>query len=71
MSCNVSWVRMVRTIAVAALLVIALLGAVLGSVGTRGDLWNWAREPGARVAPGTPPAPGGMASWRAALTDRS
>jgi hypothetical protein len=41
MSWNVSWVRALRTIVVAGLLV-GLLWAVLGSIGTTGHLWSWA-----------------------------
>lgn len=57
MTPNARWMRTLRTIVVAGLLVIALLGAVLGSIGTRG--WNWAHSPGETTT--TPPlVPSGM-----------
>jgi hypothetical protein len=49
MSLNVNWVRALRT-AVIAGLVIALLGAVLGSIGAKGSAWNWACDHGVREA---------------------
>jgi hypothetical protein len=45
MSLNVAWVRTLRTIVVAGLLVIALLGAVLGLIGATGPNWMWASDP--------------------------
>jgi hypothetical protein len=45
MSLNIAWVRTVRTIVVAGLLVIALLGAVLGLIGATGPTWMWASDP--------------------------
>ena len=44
MSLNVAWVRTLRTIVVAGLL-IALLGAVLGLVGARESTSMWASDP--------------------------
>jgi hypothetical protein len=47
MSLHVAWVRTLRTIVVAGLLVIALLGAVLGLIGsTEESTWMWACHPG-------------------------
>ena len=46
MSFNVAWVRTLRTIVVAGLLVIALLGAVLGLVGATEPTLMWACHPG-------------------------
>jgi hypothetical protein len=42
MDVKIDWVRSLRTLAVATLLVIALLGAVLGSIGLTSPVWNWA-----------------------------
>jgi hypothetical protein len=46
MSASINWVRTLRTIVVAAVLLIALLGAVLASIGMKGPVWLWACEPG-------------------------
>jgi hypothetical protein len=53
MSWNVSWVRTLRMIVVVGLLV-ALLWAVLSSIGTRNHPWS---SPGSADAPGTPRQP--------------
>jgi hypothetical protein len=47
---NPSWGRTLRTILVAVLW-IALLGAVLGSIGTRDHLGKWAKAPDAVEKP--------------------
>jgi hypothetical protein len=41
MSCKLDWTRTARTIVIAGLLMLALLCAVLGSVGTKAPLWAW------------------------------
>jgi hypothetical protein len=53
MSWNVSWLRTLRMIVVAGLL-LALLWAVLSSIGTRGQPWG---SPGSADAPKTPRQP--------------
>jgi hypothetical protein len=45
MSARVNWVRTLRTIIVAAVLLIALIGAVLASIGTKAPVWQWACDP--------------------------
>jgi Na+/citrate or Na+/malate symporter len=45
MSAKINWVRTLRTIVVAAVLLIALLGAVLASIGTKAPVWLWACDP--------------------------
>jgi hypothetical protein len=61
MSLNVNWVRTLRTVVIAGL-VIALLGAVLGSIGAKESAWNWACDQGVRGAlpahDASRPAPG-------------
>jgi hypothetical protein len=46
MNASIDWVRTLRTILVAAVLLIALIGAVLASIGIKGPAWLWACEPG-------------------------
>lgn len=63
MDMKINWVRTLRTMLVAAVLVIALVGAVLASIGARGPVLNWACDhtPANHVAPpasATGPAPG-------------
>jgi hypothetical protein len=53
MTWNVSWARTLRMIVVAGLL-LALLWAVLSSIGTRGPPWG---SPGSADAPKTPRHP--------------
>jgi hypothetical protein len=60
MDLNIDWVRSLRTLAVAALLVIALLGAVLGSIGLTSPVWNWACDRGAHESALAPPTPTGL-----------
>ena len=45
MSVRINWVRTLRAIVVAAVLLIALIGAVLASIGTKGPVWLWACGP--------------------------
>jgi hypothetical protein len=45
MSARINWVRTLRTIILAAVLLIALIGAVLASIGTRAPVWQWACDP--------------------------
>ena len=45
MSVRINWVRTLRAIVVAAVLLIALIGAVLASIGTKGPGWLWACGP--------------------------
>jgi hypothetical protein len=47
MSLKLNWVRTLRTVVIAGL-VVALLGAVLGSIGAKGSAGNWACDHGAR-----------------------
>ena len=55
MSWNASWRRVLRAVVVTGLLVLALLGSVLGAIGTRGYPSNFARSPDSRgVAPASP-----------------
>jgi hypothetical protein len=56
MSMKLNWVRTLRTVVIAGL-VVALLGAVLGSIGAKGSAWNWACDHGVRGAL-PKPAPG-------------
>ena len=62
MSAKVNMVRTLRMIVIAAVLLIALLGAVLASIGTKAPVWLWACDPSTRGAalPGDTvrPAPG-------------
>jgi hypothetical protein len=62
MNARIDWVRTLRTIVIMAVLLIALLGAVLASIGTKAPVLLWAWEPGTRDAamPHDPvrPAPG-------------
>jgi hypothetical protein len=46
------WVRALRTIIVAGLLVLALAGAVLGSIGSGAQFWDWAHFLGANATLG-------------------
>jgi hypothetical protein len=46
MSWNVSWVRALRTVFVAGLL-LALVGAVLSSIGLKTQPWSWHDNAGA------------------------
>ena len=50
MSARINWVRTLRAIVVAAVLLIALIGAVLASIGTKAPVWLWACETGTRGA---------------------
>jgi hypothetical protein len=50
MSTKIDRARTLRAIVVAAVLLIALIGAVLASVGTKAPDWLWASEAGARGA---------------------
>jgi hypothetical protein len=45
MSTRINWGRTLRTIAVAAVLLTALIGAVLASIGTHTPVWLWACDP--------------------------
>ncbi len=45
MSANVDWVRTLRAIVIAAVLLTALLGAVLASIGAGAPVWLWASDP--------------------------
>jgi hypothetical protein len=56
MSASINWARTLRTIVVAAVLLIALLGAVLASIGMKGPEWLWACEPGTPHGPVGPAA---------------
>ena len=56
MSARVNWVRTLRTIIVAAVLLIALIGAVLASIGTKAPVWQWACDP-ATLGAALPHAP--------------
>jgi hypothetical protein len=59
MDTNINWVRTLRTMAVAALLIIALLGALLASIGgARGPVWNWACDHATPPPSPARPAPG-------------
>jgi hypothetical protein len=62
MNGKISWARRLRTIVVAAVLLTALVGAVLASIGTKAPVWLWACDPVTRGAamPHDPvrPAPG-------------
>jgi hypothetical protein len=49
MSRKVDRVRTLRAIVVAAVLLIALIGAVLASVGTKAPNWLWASQAGAQT----------------------
>jgi hypothetical protein len=53
MSWNESQVRLLRMIVIAGLL-LALIGAMLGSIGVQGHHWSWTDSAG---VPGTPPTP--------------
>ena len=59
MSLDAGWVRALRTIVVAGLLVIALLGAVLGLIGATGPTWMWASDASGRSAVPVPQMPTG------------
>ena len=48
MSTKIDRARTLRAIVVAAVLLIALIGAVLASVGTKAPDWLWASEAGAQ-----------------------
>ena len=48
MSTKIDRARTLRAIVVAAVLLIALIGAVLASVGTKAPDWLWACEAGAQ-----------------------
>ena len=62
MTARTNWVRTLRTIILAAVLLIALIGAVLASIGTNAPVWQWACDPatlGAALLYGPAwPAPG-------------
>jgi hypothetical protein len=58
MDLNIDWARTLRTLAVAALLLMALLGAVLGSIGLTSPVWTSACDPDARES--GPAAPTGL-----------
>jgi hypothetical protein len=58
MDLNIDWVRLLRTLTVTALLVIALLGAVLGSIGLTSPVWNWACDRGAHESAPAPTSTG-------------
>jgi len=62
MSARINWVRTLRAIVVATVLLIALIGAVLASIGTKAPVWLWAGETGTRGAAlpldPVPPPPG-------------
>jgi len=49
-SARIDWARTLRAIVVATVLLIALIGAVLASIGTKAPVWLWACEAGARGA---------------------
>lgn len=56
-----TWIGVLRALVVTGLLVIALLGAVLLAIHTRGYPPNWAGSPDAEgVAAPPPPTPGAM-----------
>jgi hypothetical protein len=59
MIARIDWVRTLRAIVVAAVLLIALIGAVLASIGTKAPVWLWACDPVTRGAalPHDPPQP--------------
>jgi hypothetical protein len=48
MSTKIDRARTLRAIVVAAVLLIALIGAVLASIGTKAPNWLWASEAGAK-----------------------
>jgi Na+/citrate or Na+/malate symporter len=50
MNARIDWARTLRAIVIATVLLIALIGAVLASIGTRAPVWLWAGEGGARGA---------------------
>jgi hypothetical protein len=56
MSSKMDWVRTLRTMGVAALLAIALLGAVLGSIGLTSPVWDWDCERSVKEAAPPPNA---------------
>jgi hypothetical protein len=56
MSTKIDWARTLRAIVVAAVLLIALIGAVLASVGTNAPVWLWAFEVGPQRAALAAPA---------------
>jgi hypothetical protein len=60
MNAKINWARTLRTIVVAAALLIALVGAVLVSIGTKAPVWLWACDPITRGAamPHNPAMPG-------------
>jgi hypothetical protein len=62
MNAKINWVRTLRAILVAGVLLIALIGAVLASIGTKAPVWLWAFEPSTHgvALPDDPmrPAPG-------------
>ncbi len=63
MTRSLSWMRTLRAIFIAGLLVIALLGAVLGAIGNRGRLWTSIGERGDGEPAAVPsPAPNGTAN---------
>jgi hypothetical protein len=55
MDLNIDWARTLRTLAVAALLLMALIGAVLGSIGLTSPVWSSACDRSTREA-APPPA---------------
>jgi len=50
MSTRIDWARTLRAIVVATVLLIALIGAVLASIGTKAPVWLWACEAGTQGA---------------------
>jgi hypothetical protein len=57
---RLNWVRTLRTIVVAALLIAALLAALLGMIGAAGPNGMWAHDMSGRSAM-PPPGPGALA----------
>jgi hypothetical protein len=50
MNARIDWVRTLRTIVIMAVLLTALIGAVLASIGTKAPVWLWACEHDTRDA---------------------
>jgi hypothetical protein len=57
---SLNWVRTLRTIVIAAVLVAALLAALLGMIGAAGPAGMWAHDMDGRSAM-PPPSPGALA----------
>jgi phage-related minor tail protein len=51
MTIRARWMRTLRMIVVAGLLAIALIAAVLGSIGSGAHMWDWAHFLGAKETP--------------------